>query len=131
MQAMLTTAAIPREGYDFADGSGMSTYNRVSPRATVGLLRWGAAQPWGASWRASFPIAGVDGTLRRRFVGTPLQGNLWAKTGTLNATNALGGYFKAASGQELTFAFYANDVPDGQSAIPAMEAVLLLIAAQN
>jgi D-alanyl-D-alanine carboxypeptidase/D-alanyl-D-alanine-endopeptidase (penicillin-binding protein 4) len=131
IQSMMTRAAIPREGYDFSDGSGMSTYNRVSPRATVGLLRWGARQPWGADWRASFPVAGVDGTLRRRFVGTPLQGNLWAKTGTLNATNALGGYFKAASGQELTFAFYANDVPDGQSAIPAMEAVLLLIAAQN
>ncbi len=131
IQTMMTGAGISREGYDFSDGSGMSTYNRVSPRATVGLLRWGAAQPWGKTWRASFPIAGVDGTLRRRFVGTPLAGNLWAKTGTLNATNALGGYFKAASGQELTFAFYANDVPDGQSAIPAMEAVLLLIAASN
>ena len=131
IQAMLTAAGVPRIGYDFSDGSGMSTYNRVSPRATVGLLRWGARQRWGAAWRDSLPIAGVDGTLRRRFVGTPLAGNLRAKTGTLNATNALGGYFTAASGQELTFAFYANDVPNGQSAVPAMEAVLLLIAAQN
>jgi serine-type D-Ala-D-Ala carboxypeptidase/endopeptidase (penicillin-binding protein 4) len=131
IEAMLTAAGVPRTGYDFSDGSGMSTYNRVSPRATVGLLRWGARQPWGAAWRDSFPIAGTDGTLRRRFVGTPLAGNLRAKTGTLNATNALGGYFTAASGQELTFAFYANDVPNGQSAVPAMEAVLLLVAAQN
>ncbi len=131
IEAMLTAAGVPRTGYDFSDGSGMSTYNRVSPRATVGLLRWGARQQWGAAWRDSLPIAGIDGTLRRRFLGTPLAGNLRAKTGTLNATNALGGYFTAASGQELTFAFYANDVPNGQSAVPAMEAVLLLVAAQN
>lgn len=130
-RAVFDQAGIPREGYDFFDGSGMSTYNRVSPRAAVTLLRWIATQRWGKSWYASLPIAGVDGTLKRRFVGTPLAGNLIAKTGTLNATNALSGTFRAASGKTLTFAFFANDVPDGQSAVPTMEAVLLTIAASN
>ena len=130
-RAVFDQAGIPREGYDFSDGSGMSSYNRVSPRAAVALLRWIATQPWGKAWYASLPIAGVDGTLRKRFIGTPLAGNLIAKTGTLNATNALSGNFRAASGRTLTFAFFANDVPDGQSAVPAMEAVLLLIAASN
>ena len=130
-QQLFDRANIPREGYDFSDGSGMSTYNRVSPRAAVTLLRWIATQPWGKAWYASLPIAGVDGTLRKRFIGTPLAGNLIAKTGTLNATNALSGNLRAASGRTLTFAFFANDVPDGQSAVPAMEAVLLLIAASN
>ncbi len=127
----LTKAGIPREGYDFSDGSGMSTYNRVSPRAGVALLRWIEGQAWGRAWYASLPIAGVDGTLKRRFIGTPLAGNLIAKTGTLNATNAISGTFRAASGKRLTFAFFANDVPDGQTAVPAMEAVLLGIAASN
>ena len=122
---------IPREGYDFSDGSGMSTYNRVSPRAGVALLRWIDGQPWGKAWYASLPIAGVDGTLKRRFVGTPLANNLTAKTGTLNATNALSGTFRAASGKRLTFSFFANDVPNGASAIPAMEAVLLALYAAN
>ena len=130
-QALFEQAGIPRAGYDFSDGSGMSTYNRVSPRAAVTLLRWIALQPWGKAWYASLPIAGVDGSLKRRFVGTPLEGNLIAKTGTLNATNAISGTFRAASGRRLTFAFFANDVPNGQSALPAMEAVLLLVAAQN
>lgn len=121
----------PRHGYDFSDGSGMSTYNRLSPRATVALLRWAASQPWGEAWYASLPIAGVDGTLKRRFLGTPLEGNLAAKTGTLNATNALSGRFRAKSGQTLTFAFFANDVPDGTSAIAAMETALLAIHAAN
>ena len=130
-RALFDRAGIPREGYDFSDGSGMSTYNRVSPRAAVTLLRWVATQTWGRAWYASLPIAGVDGTLKRRFAGTPLENNLIAKTGTLNATNALSGTFRAASGRTLTFAFFANDVPEGQSAVLAMEAVLLLVAASN
>ena len=130
-QALFEKAGLPRSGYDFSDGSGMSTYNRVSPRAAVTLLRWIAAQPWGKAWYASLPIAGVDGTLKRRFIGTPLAGNLIAKTGSLNATNALSGTFRSASGRQLTFSFFANDVPNGESALPAMESVLLMVAAQN
>ena len=130
-QNLFTKAGIPREGYDFSDGSGMSTYNRVSPRAVVALLRWAAAQPWGGAWSASLPIAATDGTLKRRFVGTPLAGNLAAKTGSLNATSAISGTFRAASGRKLTFAFLANDVPGEQSAVAAMDTVLLLVAASN
>jgi serine-type D-Ala-D-Ala carboxypeptidase/endopeptidase (penicillin-binding protein 4) len=131
MTKLLEKAGIPRAGYDFSDGSGMSTYNRVSPRATVALLQWIDRQPWAAAWHASLPVAGKDGTLKRRFVGTPLEGELSAKTGTLNATNALSGTFTTKGGKRFTFAFFANDVPDGTSAIPAMEAVLLLVAAAN
>ena len=131
MQALLAGAGVPRAGYDFSDGSGLSSYNRVSPRATVALLHWAKGQPWGANWRASLPLGGTDGTLRRRFSGTPLAGNIQAKTGTLNATNALGGYFRGASGGELIFAIYANDVPGGQSALAAMDQALVLIAAAN
>ncbi len=131
MEGMLGAAGVPRAGYDFSDGSGMSTYNRVSPRAAVALLRWSQTQPWGKAWRASFPVGGTDGTLRKRFAGTPLQGGIFAKTGTLNATNALSGYLTAASGRELTFSVFANDVPEGGNAVPAMDAALLAIAAAN
>lgn len=124
-------AGIARTGYDFSDGSGMSTYNRISPRAAVSLLRWTATQPWGAEFRASLPVGGVDGTLRRRFAGTPLAGKIWAKTGTLNATNALSGWLQAASGRMLTFSIIANDVPNGASGVPTMDAALLAIAAAN
>ena len=128
-RALFEQAGIPREGYDFSDGSGMSTYDRASPRAAAALLRWGMAQRWGTAWLASLPVAGVDGTLKRRFLGTPLAGNLAAKTGSLNAVSALSGTFRGASGRRLIFAFFANDIPDGAAAVPTMEAVLLLIAA--
>lgn len=131
LQAMLGRIGVARTSYDFADGSGMSSYNRVSPRATVALLRWGANQAWGGQWRASLPVGGLDGTLRRRFAGTPLAGKVFAKTGTLNATNALSGYLVAASGRELTFAFMANDVPGDSGAGAVIDAALASIAQAN
>jgi D-alanyl-D-alanine carboxypeptidase/D-alanyl-D-alanine-endopeptidase (penicillin-binding protein 4) len=97
----------------------------------VALLRWASAQVWGQAWRASFPVAGVDGTLARRFRGTPLERRLFAKTGTLNGTNALSGYLIAQSGRLLTFSFFANDVPAGGGATAKMDEVLNLIAAAN
>lgn len=128
---MMGQAGVPRTAWDLSDGSGMSTYNRVSPRATASLLRWAATQPWGAEWHKTFPIAGVDGTLARRFRGTPLEGKLAAKTGTLNATNALSGYMTARSGKALIFSFYANDVPGDAGATAVMDKALALIAAEN
>ncbi len=131
VRAMLERAGVPRSAYDLSDGSGMSTYNRVAPRGMVKLLRWIAAQPWGASWRSTLPVAGVDGTLAKRFRGTLLQGRLFAKTGSLNATAALSGYLIAKSGRTLLFSAYANDVPEDVSATKPMDAALQLIAQEN
>ena len=131
VRGMLEQARIPRTGYDFSDGSGMSTYNRVAPRAMVGFLRWAAAQPWGAAWRSTLPVGGADGTLARRFRGTPLEGRIFAKTGTLNATHALSGYMTARSGRTLLFSAFANDVPEGAGATEAMDAALAMIADEN
>ena len=131
VQSMLTAAGVPRVAYDFADGSGMSTYNRIAPRGMIAFLRWTQAQPWGAAFRATLPVGGIDGTIGRRFIGTPLAGRIVAKTGGLNATNALSGWLIAKSGRELTFAMFANDVPQGQRAIPIIDAVLNLIAEAN
>lgn len=131
VRAMLDTAGVPRTSWDLSDGSGMSSYNRVAPRGAVTMLRWIAAQPWGAAWRASLPVAGVDGTLSRRFKGTALEGRLFAKTGTLNATNALSGYLIAKSGRTLTFSAFANDVPADASATKFIDAALVLVAEAN
>jgi serine-type D-Ala-D-Ala carboxypeptidase/endopeptidase (penicillin-binding protein 4) len=131
IRATLTRAGVPRTAYDFSDGSGMSSYNRAAPRGMTVFLRWIAAQPWGAAWRATLPVGGVDGTLSRRFRGTSLEGKVFAKTGTLNATNALSGYLTARSGRTLIFSFYANDVPEGAGATPAMDAALVMVAEAN
>ncbi len=131
ISALLGRAGVPRTAYDFADGSGMSTYNRVSPRGVLTLLRWIAAQPWGAAWKKTLPVGGVDGTLAKRFRGTPLAGRVFAKTGTLNATNALSGTMIAGSGRILFFSAFANDVPEDAGATKAIDAALVMIAEAN
>ncbi|KQM38912.1 D-alanyl-D-alanine carboxypeptidase/D-alanyl-D-alanine-endopeptidase [Sphingomonas sp. Leaf10] len=129
VSAIMSLAGVPRTAWDLSDGSGMSTYNRVTPRAMVALLGWAQAQPWGAAWLETLPVAGVDGTLARRFKDTALTGKLRAKTGSLAGTSALAGTMTAASGQTLTFALYANDIPEGATATAAMDAALLAVAA--
>jgi D-alanyl-D-alanine carboxypeptidase/D-alanyl-D-alanine-endopeptidase (penicillin-binding protein 4) len=131
VRAMLARAAIPGREADLSDGSGMSTYNRVAPRGVVALLRWAARQPWGAGWQSTFPVGGVDGTLARRFRGGPLEGRIFAKTGTLNQTSAVAGYFTARSGRTYAFAAYANDIPEGVAAAKAMDSALELIAGES
>lgn len=131
VRAMLAEAGVAEAQVSLSDGSGMSTYNRVAPRGMVRLLGWIARQPWGGEFRASLPIGGLDGTLRRRFAGTPLAGKIFAKTGTLNATHALAGWLTAASGKTLTFAIYANDVPEGVAATAILDRALLALAAAN
>lgn len=132
VEEMLTGIGIPRTGFDFSDGSGMSTYNRVSPRTTAAFLRWTAQQTWGATFRGTLPVGGVDGTLARRFKDTPLEGRIFAKTGSLNAVNALAGFMTTASGRTLVFAAYANDYPSTVStATTAIDAALVAIAKAN
>lgn len=131
VRAMLAAAGVARSQYDFSDGSGMSTYNRVAPRGAVALLRWIGAQPWGAAWRATLPVAAADGTLAARFKGTPLERRLFAKTGSLNAASGLAGYMVSSSGRTLLFAAYANDMPEGVAATKAIDAALAMVAAEN
>ncbi len=133
LSALMAQAGVPEAGYEFADGAGMSTYNRTSPRATATLLGWIANQDWGAAWRNTLPIGGKDGTLRRRFIGTSLEGRIFAKTGSINATRALSGYLLAKSGRMLIFSAIANDVPGDQGGLATgpMDAALVAIAEAN
>jgi D-alanyl-D-alanine carboxypeptidase/D-alanyl-D-alanine-endopeptidase (penicillin-binding protein 4) len=130
-EVMFAKAGVPRTAWDLSDGSGMSAYNRVAPRGMVLLLRWIAAQPWGAAWRETLPVGGIDGTLARRFKETGLEGRIFAKTGSLTGTNALAGYLLGKSGRTLIFAAYANDVPGSGNATAQMDAALLAVADAN
>jgi D-alanyl-D-alanine carboxypeptidase/D-alanyl-D-alanine-endopeptidase (penicillin-binding protein 4) len=130
VRQLMRQAGVAETSYDFSDGSGMSSYNRISPRAAVGLLTWIARQPWSMAWRDTLPIAGRDGTLQNRFKGTILEGKLFAKTGSLNASRALSGYLMTRSGRTLIFSVLANDMPDGtdSQATAAVDRALVAIA---
>ena len=88
----------------------------MAPRAFTKLLVYAARQPWGEEWRATLPVAGVDGTLEDRFKNTPLAGRMWAKTGTLNEVTGLSGYVRAASGRTVAFSILVNGRRPGSDA---------------
>lgn len=74
------------------DGSGLSYDDKLTPTFLTFLLEDLRDRPdFGVIFNA-LPIAGVDGTLRNRMGGTPAQGVLRAKTGTLNGAYNLAGY---------------------------------------
>lgn len=131
VRVMLDRAGVPERAATLADGSGMSPYNRVSPRGVVTMLRWASARPWSASFRASLPIGGIDGTLRNRFKEGGLKGRVFAKTGSLTAANALSGYMLTRSGETLVFSLLASDVPEDVRATQIMDQALELVAASR
>ncbi len=95
-------------GLYFADGSGLSTLDRVTPRAMTQLLGYAHRSSWGPWLHASLPVAGNSELLRRRMRNTPAEGNLHAKTGTTNNVVGLAGYVTAANGEVLAFTFLHN-----------------------
>jgi serine-type D-Ala-D-Ala carboxypeptidase/endopeptidase (penicillin-binding protein 4) len=130
VEKMLDEAGASRMEWDLSDGSGMSVYNRVTPRMVARFLQWTGKQPWAEDFRSTLAVGGVDGTLSRRFFGTPLQNRIFAKTGTLTGTNAVSGFMLTARDQMLIFSAYANDRPEEASAATAaLDRALLSIAA--
>jgi D-alanyl-D-alanine carboxypeptidase/D-alanyl-D-alanine-endopeptidase (penicillin-binding protein 4) len=105
----------PRGQFVMADGSGLSRHNYITANGTVRLLTYMAAHRYAAVFRDSLPIAGVDGTLRTRLRDTPAQGNVRAKTGTINAVAALSGYVTSAAGERLVFSIILNNYPEESS----------------
>ncbi|HEV2132403.1 MAG TPA: D-alanyl-D-alanine carboxypeptidase/D-alanyl-D-alanine-endopeptidase [Longimicrobiaceae bacterium] len=95
-------------GLSMRDGSGMSRYNFVTPELLIGLLERMTQSPHWELWYASQPVAGIDGTLRNRLRGTPAEGNVHAKTGTLSNIRAVSGYVTTADGERLAFAMLVN-----------------------
>ena len=91
-----------------ADGSGVSRYNLISPRLLAGLLVHMDQSASREVWRASLPIAGVDGTLEGRMREPPLRENVLAKTGTLSGVRALSGYLTTAGGEPVAFSFLVD-----------------------
>lgn len=98
-----------RDGFIVYDGSGMSRHDLLTPetivRTLVAIQRDTAFQVF----YDALPIAGVDGTIRTRMVGTPAAGNLRAKTGSLEFVRSLSGYVTDGDGDRLVFSILNND----------------------
>ena len=109
LRGFLTKAGVSSDEYVFYDGSGLSRQNLVTPHAIVQLLRYCSTQPWGADYKATFPVAGVDGSLTERFTSPRLRNRIMAKTGALGGVKALSGYATTDAGQVVAFSILSNN----------------------
>src|SRR5207247_4891383 len=97
------------------DVSGLAPANLVTPLAVAKLLAYMHRHPKGGPFVAGLPHAGQPGSLLKRFVGTPLEGRVIAKTGSIDRVNSLSGYIEPANGgggggggRTITFSVQAN-----------------------
>jgi len=132
VRQFLIGAGVDPGDFVLYDGSGLSPQDMVTPRALTRLLAYANRQPWGATWRASLPVGGVDGTLAGRFAEPAHRGKIFAKTGTLSEVNALSGYLVAASGRTVAFSILCNNHnPAGDAARLALDKIVAAIAENN
>jgi D-alanyl-D-alanine carboxypeptidase/D-alanyl-D-alanine-endopeptidase (penicillin-binding protein 4) len=102
---VLTDAKLPTAGLRLGDGSGLEVTNQASCALLAAALRIPDSRG-GPQLSPLLAVAGRSGTLSPRLVGTPLEGKLRAKTGSLNGVSGLAGYLDGRRG--LSFAFLAN-----------------------
>ena len=109
VERQLISWGVAADAFKIRDGSGLSRHSFLSPRAIVTVLDVMRRHPEFRTFYDALPIAGVDGTIRNRMKGTPAQGNLHAKTGTLDRARSLSGYINAADGRMLLFSALCNN----------------------
>jgi D-alanyl-D-alanine carboxypeptidase/D-alanyl-D-alanine-endopeptidase (penicillin-binding protein 4) len=126
---VLRRLGVEGAGFSRVDGSGLARTNVLTPRGLVSLLAAMDRHPHAAAFRDSLPVAGRDGTLEKRMKGTPAEGRVLAKTGTLSMTNALAGYATAGRGERLAFAIVVNNhAGKGKEAVAAIDAIAAALA---
>jgi len=109
LRGFLTQAGISADQYAFYDGSGLSRQNLVTPHAIVQLLRYASTQSWGAAYKSSLPVSGVDGSLSERLNAPRLQNRIFGKTGSLGGVKTLSGYATTDSGETVAFSILSNN----------------------
>ena len=132
VQRQLAAWGADTTGHAVRDGSGLSRHDYVTPATIVRVLD---AMRQHADFRTFYdalPIAGVDGTIRTRMKGTPAEGNVHAKTGTVDKARSLSGYVTTADGRMLLFSFLCNNFTVPNRAVEQVQdAILVRLAASR
>ena len=108
-----------------SDGSGLSTYDRITPRALAVILKHDWDGPNRDLVLDDLPIAGVRGTLKSAYTGTAAEKNIFAKTGSVSHVSTLAGYAANAKHGAVIFAFLVDDWIGDSAALRDLRARVL------
>lgn len=97
--------------YQIFDGSGLSRQNRISPDQFVRVLE-AVYGDWSIypEFVAALGVMGLDGSVKKRMKGVNDAQRARVKTGTLNFTSAVSGYFQSRQGERFAFSIIMNDL---------------------
>ncbi len=109
----LNSLGIPANEFNLDDGCGLSKKNKISPDAFVAVLEKQYFSPSRDVYLSSLAVAGVDGTLKKRFDGTPLHQRVIGKSGSINKVSTLSGFVNGRDGNWYAFSILFNDIPAG------------------
>ena len=107
-QAMRDILELDQQELRWADASGLSHYNLVSPNALTQVLVRLAQQAGMPALTTLFPAGGASGTIRDWYAGESGQPFVYAKTGSLRHQHCLSGYLLTRTGRWLAFSFMHN-----------------------
>jgi len=89
------------------NGSGLSRSAKLSAKILADMYD-NAYERYGSRWMRTLAIAGVDGTIKKRFRGTVVKKRAWMKTGTLKRVKNIGGYVKSKDDKLYTVEILTN-----------------------
>jgi len=129
LRARMAAWGIPADAWQIIDGSGLSRRDAIAPEALVAILQRMYEPSGGSPWMTALPVAGRDGTLAGRMAGTPAEGNVRAKTGTMSNIRTLAGYVRTRDGENLAFAILADNFEgSGGAATDAVDRIAIRLA---
>jgi D-alanyl-D-alanine carboxypeptidase/D-alanyl-D-alanine-endopeptidase (penicillin-binding protein 4) len=96
------------QGVDIDNGSGLSRSTHISVLQMAKVLSAAYRSRYAPEFLASLPLAGMDGTLRRRMKTTP-AGSVRLKTGHIDGVSGVAGYVTASSGKTYVLVSLVND----------------------
>jgi serine-type D-Ala-D-Ala carboxypeptidase/endopeptidase (penicillin-binding protein 4) len=111
-------------GVDIDNGSGLSRSTHISVLQMAKILNAAFHSRFAPEYLASFPLAGVDGTLRTRMKGSP-AGSVRLKTGHLESVSGVAGYVTTAAGRSYVLVSLVNHIRADFGAAEPVHAALV------
>lgn len=110
---------IDDQGIVLDNGSGLSRIERLSTAQLAQILQVALHDPWYPEFASSFPIAALDGTMRKRLKASAAEQRARIKTGTLKNALAVAGYVRDLHNIDWIVVAFINDeaAPQGKDAL--------------
>ena len=126
---LVERVAVDSTAFSTVDGSGLAKGNLITARALTQILRYSRVGPGKESFSRALPRSGGPGSLKRRFIGTALEGRVVAKTGSVDHVQTLAGFIERPRGGELVFSVMVNNY--GGDSAPVLAQVDSVVVAMG